>query len=143
MKVVYGVVLAVMLASCSPFGLNPMGYKVLHEDLDVAWKRVSSMEYIKETNGNYWKSPTEFFNDGGGDCEDFAIALIYLLGPKANLVCISWSDKVHHAIVQYNNIYLEPQVFNMYYSINTITIEIIYNYDDTLCFATDYGRKSL
>lgn len=35
---------------------------------------VNGFAYKKDRGGDYWKTPTEFFNDGGGDCEDFAIA---------------------------------------------------------------------
>lgn len=30
-----------------------------------------------EDKADYWKTPAEFYKDGGGDCEDFAIALYF------------------------------------------------------------------
>ena len=50
----------------------------MQQDLDTAWKTVSAMKYIPEEE-NYWKSPKEFFEDGGGDCEDYSISKYYTL----------------------------------------------------------------
>jgi hypothetical protein len=39
----------------------------------------------------YWKSPREFENDGGGDYEDFATYLMYLLGEKSSMYVVNLS----------------------------------------------------
>lgn len=130
-----------LLVSCSPFGLNPMGYKVLHEDLDTAWKTVSSMQYQYDPD-NYWKSPMEFFHDGGGDCEDFATALIYLLGKKAYMI-ITEDDSVRHAIVLYCGQYIDPQAYKVFYSRRELSIRSTWDYTEVLNYATSCGSKSL
>jgi hypothetical protein len=141
MKAIYGVILVVLLGSCSPFGLNPMGYKVLYEDLDTAWKKVSSMKYINDPE-KYWKSPQEFFSDGGGDCEDFATALMYLLGPDASIVIVG-NNYPEHTIVYYKGFYIESQIYELYVQYSDINILYTLSYDSALFLATAYGVKSI
>jgi len=49
---------------------------------------------------NEWKTPKEFYDDGGGDCEDFAIFCAYFmyieLGIEANLII-----QYNHALLEY------------------------------------------
>jgi hypothetical protein len=135
MKAIYGMILVVLLGSCSPFGLNPMGYAVLHEDLDVAWKKVSSMKYIND-NANYTKSPIEFFKDGGGDCEDFAVALMYLLGEDSTFVSLEG-----HAILKWHNKYLEPQIYGKMYDKDNLDIEYTVTYDQMMFVVTNWGMS--
>jgi hypothetical protein len=142
MKIIYGVVLVVLLGSCSPFGLNPMGYEVLHENLDVAWKKVALRNYIPENGTNYWKSPAEFFRDGGGDCEDFAVTLVYLLGPDAEVVIEGTNSENCHAIVFYKGMYIEPQKYNKFYTPPTNILKT-WSYSDILWWTTLGGCKSI
>lgn len=37
-------------------------------------RAVNRYAYIQDRKQDYWQSPSEFFQNGGGDCEDFAIA---------------------------------------------------------------------
>jgi hypothetical protein len=120
-----------------------MGYEVLHEDLDTAWKRVAAMKYISDGGSDNLKSPTEFFRDGGGDCADFAGTLIYLLGPEAEMVEVLNDSGIKHALVLYNKLYLDPQIYGLYLNKETIQILNIYTYNDVVKLSTDYGRKSL
>ena len=39
---------------------------------------IQKYKYIAE-KGDYWKTPIEFLNDGGGDCEDFAKFVVDVL----------------------------------------------------------------
>lgn len=133
------VLIPIVFISCSPFGFNPMGYEVKHEDLNTAWKKVSAMKYIKE-EVNYWKSPIEFYADGGGDCEDFSAALIYELGPDASAVCYRREDGVH-CIVLYNGEYIEPIRYGMRQYPPNILYTLTYYEIMELC--TDKGRKRL
>jgi len=134
-------VIVLLIASCSPFGLNPMGYEILHEDLDTAWRKVSAMEYQTETTP-YVKSPTEFFATGGGDCDDFVAALVYLLGPESSGLSISYPFP-NHCIVKYRGMHMEPQVYNMYYSENDIVITGEYTYYEIMIPSTRWGTKGL
>jgi hypothetical protein len=131
--------LAVLFMSCSPFGLNPMGYEVLHEDLDTAWQRVASMKYIPET-GDYWKSPEEFFRDGGGDCEDFSIALLYLLG-EGEMYTYMDARIGLHSIVKYRGRFCEPQVYGRYRPDPADSVRYIREYDTVILRATIAGVK--
>lgn len=133
--------LAMLFMSCSPFGLNPMGYEILHEDLDTAWQRVASMKYIPDPE-NYIKSPREFFRDGGGDCEDFCVALMYLLGPDSSLMVIEL-DGVEHGIIYYAGMYIEPQEYKRTYQPDKANPIAIFGYDEIMESATNYGRKHI
>lgn len=127
--------------SCSPFFLNSEGYKENEMRLEDAWKIVSSYEYIEDEHGNsYLKSPKQFESDGGGDCEDFAAYMMYLLGKDSTMVIMIVGEE-YHAIVFYNGFYLEPQVYSIYY--NDVNIYKVFNYDYVMQKATKYGSKDL
>lgn len=100
--------------SCSPFLLNTQGYEYLEMDLETAWRKTASFKYIEDDHGNsYLKSPRQFEKDGGGDCEDFSCYLMYLLGESSSMVIIK--DEYLHAIVLYNDMYIEPQKYSIIY----------------------------
>lgn len=106
------VLLALLLASCSsPFGSNELGYESPCLPLEEAWARAASFEYQHEDDTlDYWKSPREFERDGGGDCEDFAAYMIYLLGPKASMAIVRNKSGGLHAMVLWEGDLLEPQM---------------------------------
>lgn len=52
--------------------------------------------YQKETK-DYWKSPREFENDKGGDCEDFALYYLWARG-GGDLIVGKLSNGEYHAI---------------------------------------------
>lgn len=141
MKYLFGA-LALLLVSCSdPFIFNIQGYEVMQQDLDTAWKTVSAMKYIDDPSG-YLKSPQEFFADGGGDCEDFAAAMVYLLGETSYAVLIQVGSE-KHTIVQYDAKLLDPQKYGKYYSLTEVEIIGIYSYTQVMIWATNYGIKQL
>lgn len=109
---------AALLASCSsPFGANPEGYETLGVPLAEAWARAASFRYMPEDGTlDYWKSPNEFEADGGGDCEDFAAYMVYLLGPEASVSVIYLEGRGLHAVVSWEGRLLEPQAANGYWS---------------------------
>ena len=133
---------AIALSSCT-FGLNPMGYQVKHGDLESSWKYVASFEYQRD-KANYWKSPMEFEQDGGGDCEDFATYLMYLLGPESEMYIVRIKgSNILHAVVHYEGKLIEPQLYGMYYDGSSFTVEDIFSYKDTMAYTTKYGYKSI
>jgi len=125
------------ICSCSPFFLNTQGYEYLEMDLETAWKETASFRYIHE-DVNYWKSPIEFERDGGGDCEDFSVYLVYILGEEASLVIIE-----NHAIVKYRGLYIEPQKYGRYLEIQEKNILEIYDYYYVCSYSTISGSKCL
>jgi len=133
--------IVVLLSSCTPFLLNTQDYKVQSMDLDTAWKLVSSYNYIPEKK-DYWKSPNEFFDDGGGDCEDFAATMMYLLGPESSMIIIITTTDPH-AIVSFHNIYFEPQTYGKFYNVKNITTLTTYTFFQTMFIATKGGSKNL
>ena len=74
----------------SAFGINLQAYSVRSEDFESASMRTASFRYMDDSIG-YWKSPREFENDGGGNCEDFATYLMYLLGEKSSMYVVNLS----------------------------------------------------
>lgn len=129
------------LAGCSPFVFNSKGYSYKEENLATAWDNVAAHSYIHEI-GEYWASPAEFEARGGGDCEDFAFALVYRLGRHASAVCIRKPDGQFHEIVKYNGRFLEPQRSGMYYELKDLNIMWMTDYDQTMSAATLWGMKS-
>ena len=135
-------VVGAFLGGCSPFAFNIKNYTYEEEALYKAWREVSSHKYIYDF-GEYWESPQEFEARGGGDCEDFAIDLVYRLGETASAVCVLNADGGLHEIVKFKGLYLEPQRFGMYYNKKDLKILWETNYTDTLAMATLWGIKSL
>jgi len=133
-------VVGALLAGCSPFAFNIKGYAYNEENLYEAWAKVSSHKYFYDF-GEYWSSPSEFEAKGGGDCEDFAIALVYKLGKNASSVCIRKPDGSFHEIVKYGDRFLEPQRFGMYYEKKDLKILWVMNYDETMSISTLWGAK--
>jgi len=127
-----------ILAGCSsPFGSNILGYEEQSEGLADVWREVSSYNYIAEdTTLDYWKSPKEFEADGGGDCEDFAAYMIYLLGPEASMAVIAING--FHAVVYWEGELLEPQVINGRWKTEPLWI-LDYNY--VMSRSTSQGAK--
>ena len=134
-------IIGAFLTGCSPFAFNVKGYSYKEEDLFSAWRKVSSHRYIYDPI-EYWSSPAEFEAKGGGDCEDFAFAMVYELGREARAVCIRKPDGQFHEIVEYRDHFLEPQRFGMYYEKKDLTILWVANYDETMSLSTLWGIKS-
>lgn len=134
--------LFLLICSCSsPFGLNSMGYKECTEEEFSSWQKTASFAYISE-NKDYWKSPIEFERDGGGDCEDFSIYLVYLLGKEASVVSVKING-MYHSIVSYRGYYLEPQKVLRYYRKDAFTTLRVYSYAEAMRKATRYGTKEV
>lgn len=68
----------------------------------------NSFEYTSDTQ-DQWKQPKQFYNDGGGDCEDFSIAKYFLVKekyPNAKLEIMLLHDKItgmDHAVLLVND----------------------------------------
>jgi hypothetical protein len=136
---------SLLLSSCAPFFFNPEGYKKLSVPLAEAWPRAAALEYQAE-EVDYWKSPHETERDGGGDCEDLAIFLIYLLGEDAYFIGIDqpgvpWD----HAIVEYHGQYLEPHSVGVYFDPEIVRARLIerYSYAAIMAYATHGGTMAV
>jgi hypothetical protein len=128
------------LGSCTPYYNNLQGYaEGQHLALNEAWLKTSSYPYIDE-DGEYWKSPIEFERDGGGDCEDFCVYLMYQLGNRSELVMIRY-DMGYHAVVRWEGRYLEPQVYGLEYPARGLKIINAMNYGEVMDKATHGGAK--
>ncbi|HWR11293.1 MAG TPA: hypothetical protein VN445_05705 [Rectinemataceae bacterium] len=138
--IVPAMVIGAFFAGCSPFAINTKGYTYIEENLRDAWKDVASHKYINE-DVEYWASPMEFEARGGGDCEDFAFALVYRLGRSSSSVCVLNPKGGFHEIVKFKDRYLEPQRYGMYYDPKNLTILWATNYDETMSMVTLWGAK--
>jgi hypothetical protein len=139
------VILAVLLltaCSQSPFGLNPLGYTEQHQTLITAWEHTASYTYIPESK-NYWKSPKEFEADGGGDCEDFVVDLLYHLGEGRLYIVRMNGSTTLHAVVEYRGGFLEAQVVGCYYTHADFTVLESYSWTHVMQAVTKGGTKSI
>ena len=143
MKYFLIVLVAIVLASCSPFGINTMGYASPHYDLDTAWRMAASIEYKADTV-NYCQSPRETARLGTGDCEDITAYMMYLLGEDTQLASgyTPW-DSTLHAVLFYKDEYLEPQTVGYKFTSETIGPEKLYSYAYIMANFTYWGTKSL
>jgi len=138
-KLIVLLALTIPLISCEPYYNNLQGYTYgQHLSLNEAWAKVSAMAYMRDTTGDYWKSPVEFYRDGGGDCEDFSGALMYELGEKASVAIVRMYG-AYHMIVKWEGRYLEPQAQGLYYP--TVNIVSTLNYADMMRNCTNGGAK--
>ena len=140
------IIVIALVCSCEPFGFNFMGYKILSEDLDTAWDKVSSYPYELFSG---WESPKQFEALPGGECLGFSADLVYYLGESASVVICKTSfcpPGISHAIVYYHGQYIEPQVYGMTYTLGDGTllsiIETI-SYNNAMAYSTNYGTKSI
>jgi len=122
-------ILCIILSSCS------LGNKY-YLSLDKAWIMTSQHEYMIETNDT-WKSPEVFSTDGGGDCEDFAIYMVSLLGPGSYLAAT-----VNHAVVYYDGQFIEPQTYGKYYAPGELSILYMLNYTQIMLLTSWAARGS-
>lgn len=129
-------IMTILLSGCYILGEKPISPEL---PLEEAWQKMATFTYqFEETE--YFKSPEEFEADGGGDCDDFAVYMVYLLGSKAYFVGIDRGD-TNHAIVEYRGEYLEPQTFGKYYDENSLDIVTVMGYDEVMMQATMFGMK--
>lgn len=134
--------ISLLICSCSsPFGINIMDYEELTGEEFSSWQKTASFSYLPEVK-DYWKSPIEFESDGGGDCEDFSIYLVYLLGKEASVVSVKING-MYHSIVSYRGYYLEPQKVLRYYRKDAFTTLRVYSYAEAMRKATRYGTKEV
>lgn len=132
-----------IIVSCAPFGINIEGYEVLSEPLEVAWPKSAALKYIPDTNpDDQWKSPHETIKDGGGDCEDIAVVLLYYLGPESQLVEIKMGT-ILHCIVKYRGKYIEAQSVGAYYDPSQLNIIDIFSYNSVMETTTHWGTQSI
>lgn len=144
------------LTSCDPaFGFNTMGYEYQQKDLDSVWTEISSFPGKMPTKNRFlratWQSPQEFRDEGGGVCIGFTIAMMYELGPEAELVVTLTSDLYpdanpgeKHAFIRYKGEYLEPQLKGRYYpDFKPTSATKIYSFNDAMTSATVLGTRGI
>jgi hypothetical protein len=157
MRSIVALILPLILVACSsPFGLNRAGYVEQSFPLSEAWARTAKLAYIADSSA-YWQSPAETKARGGGDCEDLATYLVYLLGSDASLVVIK-SGMVKHCIAEYEGRYFDaPDIEDCaaieYYMPEaggkliqngaTWTIIRVINYADAMRLSTNSGSKGV
>lgn len=154
-KLLVGLMLAAILSACQgPFYINLQGYRVLRNELEPSWRYVAAHRYIETPRGPdgfILLSPREFDALGGGRCGDFSAALIYQLGPEAELVAIDLdraltgtSTGVYHGIVRYRGLLIEPQAYGFYYpgSILAWQVDVI-GYERAMEAYTWFGTKEI
>lgn len=121
-------------------------YPLSAENPITAWLDVSVKDLIPEPPGeDYWKSPREFEHDFGGDCEDFAIDLLYKIGPEATLVLLrdttDPSGRTAHAVVRWHGHLWEPQYFGKAYRPGSVYVLAEYSYVVALRAAIESHRR--
>jgi hypothetical protein len=127
-------ILLLGLAGCT-MPMDWSNYPEQHDDLETAWRATAELTYMDDPDG-YWKSPHETERDGGGDCEDLAIYMIYRLGPEAALVLT-----YNHAVVEYRGQLIEPQYMGLTYPAGVLRVRRRASYHLAMAAATDCGRK--
>lgn len=132
---------------------SPPGYRytISHEDLHLfTYPRFNSVsEILKwmdenldyrldgEGNEDYWQTPSETLERGGGDCEDLSLLFMYLLEEELGksssllLVRVDGMDPVGHAIVD-----SEGQWFEM-----TLSRKIYYRGRYDVVYRLPYGKS--
>jgi len=86
--------------------ISRWGIRGLNKQINRFSKQVNSSFMYQKEEKDIWKSPVQFIEDGGGDCEDFALfyyASMLLLGwPSERLrLVVLWDSQVkeYHAVL--------------------------------------------
>jgi len=130
------IIFAILAVSCSS-AILPSPYL----DINTAWREVSSFEYTPD-DGDYWKSPSEFLSDGGGDCEDFSTYFLYLVGPDsgASMAVLFLPDRGFHAVIELlDGSLIEPQAYGYGWSGGSPLWTLSYDTVMSLCGANHKG----
>ena len=130
------IILSILFVGCSPYQFNMCDYESPELPLMEAWRKTAAFSYIPDEEP-YLKSPKQFEEDGGGNCGDFSVYMIYLLGPEASFVLFD-QNGTNHAIVMYRDEFLEPQMVNYRYRLKEGTYSVR-SYDDIMSYATGWG----
>lgn len=112
MKYLHTIALIVLLSGCS----SPVPSKVVQVN-DV----VNRYRYVNEKD-DIWKTPEQFYRDGGGDCEDFAIAKCELLRDEHDvklLVAVNTSSGIAHAVLLVDEKFVLDNVRKDVYDLKT------------------------
>ena len=83
-------------------------------DIQAVNTKVNAYKYQPEPAGqDVWKSPAQFYADGGGDCEDSAIAKMSLLPDHdTKLVVGVLKSGQAHAVLLVDGVYVLDNRFN-------------------------------
>ena len=151
----------VLLASCEmPIGLDQVEYytglpydirepTIELDSLADITAFVNTLSYKSDPDNygkaEYWAAPQEFIDRGCGDCEDFAILVMYFadkIGYSTELVGIATVNGFH-ALVRLNGKLYEPQ--NMSRKYGTYDEVCHYSLDDCLsiCYNAYDSRKAV
>lgn len=141
-----GILLLVSCGVVTPRSEVLADYPLLAEHPVDSWLQVSVKDFIAEAPGeDYWKSPREFEKDFGGDCEDFAVDLLYHIGPEASLVLLrrrgDAPGSALHATVKWHGHLWEPQYFGLEYPLTNVWIVAEYPYIVALRAAIETHRR--
>jgi hypothetical protein len=142
MKKLMILIAVIMLTGCEAMILDLYGY---HEQniplsfttIDGAWRWVSSnIRYASDGGTDEWQTPEETYARRAGDCEDYTILMLYFIkdiAPDARM-CVIQSNgaSTYHAIISNGNVYMEPQVWRMYWERSTFSIKQTYSYAEAL-----------
>lgn len=141
------------LASCTPV-VGPTldrealdadldaAYPYLEEPLTVAWRHAAGLHYFSDDEVGYWQSPHETESRGGGDCEDIATVLVYMLGREASRVSVyKLKTGTYHSVVWYKERYIEAQVYGRYLDSKDFDVRKVYSYEVVMRASTANGRK--
>lgn len=77
----------------------------IEQTVKELFEKDTGYRYMKDTSFDYWKTPQEFEEDGGGDCEDWCIwwrqQLIRKGIPEVDIrmTWIPWTPKESHIIL--------------------------------------------
>ena len=98
------------------------------------WWIVNNLDYQEDVFYE-WKTPKETYEDGGGDCEDLALFMMYLVWKYTEsepfMMIIRKSGVKHHAIVRVKNMLYDPK--------GSINVDIL-NLDFKIIREYNYGQ---
>jgi len=90
-----------------------------NNNIDVFWWVSRKIDYMFDNKSSIllknddWKLPQETIDDGGGDCEDYAILVSFIYEYYFNMDCdvilIEYGEYLAHVIVRLEGTYYEPQ----------------------------------
>lgn len=119
-------------------------------------KEINKFEYKDDHyqfgTDDYWQTPREFYSNGGGDCEDFAIAKYAILAKKfgskrVRLIYGFTIDGISHMVA---GIYIDNQLYildNRVDYVKTIAerndLSLLYDFNDRYMWVLESGIETI
>ena len=137
------IILVLLISSCSYGFLTNGEFTTL---LEIQGYVYNNIDYLLDSNGDYFQSPKETYDLGTGDCEDHTIMFMFLanrdLCIKPSMQIVFIENRGYHALAYYNDVYYDPTNNYIFTNLPLDWHKIIrWDYDIIMIYSTKLYTK--